>query len=162
MRPRVTIGQIDPETYNLDANCREGLSQTRALLQNPTAQSSIVVCRRPRRSISLSCDRDCINCRTEHPTTKLPDEPHAPWSRRFSPFAAVSRALDFALAAHASAFALLGPRQNRVRASSAHASTAPALQRCAVRCWRPHAYGTFRLPWPGTDMPYFGGSWLRT
>ena len=46
----------------------------------------------------------------------------------FSRLAAVSRALDFGLAAHAHAFAPLGLRQNRVHPSSAFAATAPALR----------------------------------
>ena len=52
-----------------------------------------------------------------------------PYSRRFSPLASVSRALDSGSTVRERAFALLGPRQNRGHVSSGHAVTAPALRR---------------------------------
>ena len=75
-----------------------------------------------------------------------------------SRLASVLRALDFGSAVHAPAFALPAPRQNTVRASSAHAATAPALRLCAVPYSHRRACDTFHLPLPGTDKPYLGGS----
>src|ERR1700737_3259542 len=67
----------------------------------------------------------------------------------FSRLASGPIALDSAGVAAAQTFAALAPRQNRARASSAHAATAQAFRPCAVPCSRPCACGTLPFAFAG-------------